>query len=83
MTNGLEKAKNGWGWIKNSPKWHYFDAKSGVSACRKWMRLGALNDLEDSNDNSADNCRACQQKVAKIRAETSRLQSIDTGGGGA
>ncbi len=62
-------AERGWGYLSNSPKWHYFDRKTGMSICGKWLRLGSMNDLEDNNDGSADNCRACQRKVQALRAK--------------
>jgi hypothetical protein len=58
----------GWGYLRNSPKWHYFDKLTAMSACGKWMRLGSMNDLDDSNDGSVDNCKACQRKVKTMRA---------------
>lgn len=65
MSTGAER---GWGYLRSSPKWHYFDKTTAMSACGKWMRLGSMNDLEDANDDSADNCKACQRKVQAMRS---------------
>lgn len=64
--------KQGWGYLKNSPKWHYFDAATAMSACGRWMRLGSMDGLEDSGDNSPDNCKQCRAKVLKARAALSQ-----------
>lgn len=54
----------GWGFPANSRKAHYF--VDGRSLCGKWMYFGSL---EDSNDNSSDNCTACKKAVQKLRAK--------------
>jgi len=54
----------GWGWITNSPKWHYF--VDGRSLCGKWIGLG---ELEQGNDGSPDNCTACKRALEKRRAK--------------
>lgn len=51
-------AREGWGKLSNTAKWHYFSS-GGVSLCRKWMALGNLP-LEQGNNDSTDNCRACR-----------------------
>ena len=56
-------AKEGWGWLHNSTKWHYF--REGRSLCGKWMMLGSGDDLETGNYNSPDNCKGCKNKLAK------------------
>jgi len=57
--------KQGWTYLYNSPKWHYFDSENGGrSLCGRWM-LFSLGDLESGNDNSPDNCKACAKKLAK------------------
>ena len=55
-----EKLKEGWGYLINSTKWHYF--RNGRSLCGKW---GILSDkaLELGNDDSPDNCKACKKKL--------------------
>jgi hypothetical protein len=49
--------QEGWAFLYNSPKWHYFDA-NGHSLCKKWMTFAA--DREQGNDGSPDNCKACK-----------------------
>jgi hypothetical protein len=59
----MEK-KEGWTWLINSTKWHYF--KDRQSLCGKFLLLGNI-ELEQGNDNSPDNCKACIKKLEKIR----------------
>jgi len=54
--------KEGWGYIHNSPKWHYFI--DGRSLCGRWLSLG-LGKLEQGSDSSPDNCKACRRKLEK------------------
>ena len=56
----------GWGWLSNSKKWHYFIG--GRSLCGKWLGLG-LGELEQGNDKSPDNCAACSRAVVKRKAK--------------
>lgn len=58
--------KEGWTWLKNSRKWHYFVDKR--SLCGKWQVV-ADDDLEQGNDDSPDNCAACKRKLAARTAE--------------
>lgn len=55
----------GWGWIKNSPKWHYFI--DGRSLCGRWAYFD--RELEQENDESPDNCTACKKALAKRKAK--------------
>lgn len=52
----------GWNWLVNSTKWHYF--RGGRSLCGGWLGLG-LMDYEQGNDGSPDNCKACRKKLEK------------------
>jgi hypothetical protein len=54
----------GWAWLFNARKWHYFVAEK--SLCGKWMTLGRSR--EQGNDDSPDNCAGCR-KVLKSRQE--------------
>ena len=56
----------GWGWLLNSTKWHYFLA-DGKSMCGKWLRL-SNDDQEQGNDDSPDNCAACRKKLKARKA---------------
>lgn len=60
----------GWMWLQNSPKWHYFVDEPGLirSLCR---RFGAfiLVDLEQGNDGSESNCAGCKRALQKRRAK--------------
>lgn len=57
-----EKNKEGWTYLTNSPKWHYF--RNGQSLCKKYALL-MMPDLEVGNNNSPDNCKACQRQLSK------------------
>jgi precorrin-2 methylase len=54
--------KEGWTWLINSKKWHYF--RNGISLCGKFMNLGNPN-LEQGNNESSDNCAACKKMILK------------------
>lgn len=60
--NKMNQVHRGWGFPLNSKKAHYFI--NGQSLCHKWLYLGAL---EDTNDDSPDNCAVCRRKLLKIR----------------
>jgi len=49
----------GWGWPEAAKKAHYF--RGAFSLCRAWMFAGRR---EQGNDDSPDNCKACQKKLA-------------------
>lgn len=61
----MEKNKEGWTWLQNSPKWHYF--VDGRSLCRRFMLFGNP-ELEQGKDESPDNCAACMKALLKHRA---------------
>lgn len=52
----------GWTWLFNSRKWHYF--RNGRSVCGRYAILGA-GDFEQGNDTSPDNCAQCRKVIAK------------------
>ena len=56
------KNKEGWTWLTNAIKWHYF--REGQSLCKKYMLLGS-GELELGNNNSPDNCAACKKVLIK------------------
>jgi hypothetical protein len=62
----MSKCRKGWGYLSNSPKWHYFD-EDGRSLCGRYARFDGNMHSEDFNDTSSDNCAACRKKLAKIR----------------
>ena len=73
MNPQFKEPKNGWGFPANSRKAHYFI--DGRSLCGKWFFLGTL---EDSNDDSSDNCTACKKALQKLRAKE-LVQSLKEG----
>lgn len=50
---GSDKKPEGWSWLINSRKDHYF--VSGRSLCGRWMRL-SNSDLSDSSSNKCERC---------------------------
>lgn len=58
----LTTRSEGWGFISNSRKWHYYQS-NGHSLCRKFMKFTS-HDLEQGNDDSADNCTECKRRRA-------------------
>ena len=54
--------KEGWTWLSNSRKWHYF--VDNRSLCGKFGLLSSPK-LEQGNDTSPDNCMACRKKLEK------------------
>lgn len=55
-------AKEGWTWLHNATKWHYF--VDGKSLCGKWA-LWKDGELEQGNDNSPSNCLTCWRKLQR------------------
>jgi len=55
----------GWTYLYNSPKWHYF--RDGRSLCGKWMTFS--KELERREIDSPDNCVACKKKRDKELAK--------------
>ena len=64
----MAEDRRGWGWPADAKKAHYFILKYGeqwnTSLCDRWAYGG---NLEDSNDDSPDNCKACLRKLKKMR----------------
>lgn len=60
----------GWGWPSNSPKAHYFPAKSYMSLCGTWMYASTAR--QDANDASPDNCKRCARAVLKLRVSEAK-----------
>lgn len=59
----MDEKKEGWTWLSNSKKWHYFH--DGRSLCRRWAHLGSDDVLKQGNDDSSDNCVVCCKKLKK------------------
>jgi hypothetical protein len=67
--------KEGWTYLLNSRKWHYFTDEENKSLCGKFMLL-SLPELEQGNDESPDNCAACKRALAKRKGTLNK--SLDT-----
>ncbi len=65
-----EKEKEGWTWLINSTKWHYF--RNSRSLCGKFALLSSTS-LEQGNDNSPDNCAPCKRALLKEKAKTVKV----------
>ena len=57
------QATEGWTWLYNSRKWHYF--RDGNSLCRKWSLLRHPSDRYSGDTDSPDNCAECARRRAK------------------
>jgi len=54
--------KEGWTWLVNSKKWHYF--KEARSLCGKFVLFKKpVDGFETGNNDSKDNCIACNKKL--------------------
>ena len=58
----MNKTKEGWTWLSNATKWHYF--RNGQSLCKKYGIFGP-GDLELGNNDSPDNCVQCRKILIK------------------
>jgi hypothetical protein len=56
--------EEGWGYLLQSRKWHYFGT-DGRSLCGRYLMLNCT--LETGNDNSPDNCPPCVKALNKRR----------------
>ena len=54
--------KEGWTFLFNSPKWHYF--REGRSLCGRFLLLGSP-ELEKGNDDSVSNYVGCKRKLER------------------
>lgn len=57
--------KTGWGLIQGAKKYHYFDTE-GRSLCGRVLKFTDAG-LEDSNDESPDNCAECKRRIKAWR----------------
>lgn len=68
------------GWWNPKPlaansKWH-FVRQDGATLCGRWLFLRGT--IEHGNDGSADNCRQCKNRLAKLQQEKQREQQQRT-----
>lgn len=70
--------KEGWTWLINSTKWHYF--VNSKSLCGKWMIL-ADGDLVERDLRHTDLCRRCKRsfiaRQAKAGNEKQKTEGLD------
>jgi hypothetical protein len=65
--NAQPYMREGWTWLMNSRKWHYFTSARNQSLCGGFMLLVLPEELQQGNDSSPDNCKACARKILKIK----------------
>lgn len=62
----------GWTFLVNATKWHYF--RNSRSLCGKWMYLGDDADLEQGKLQSPDNCEACRKRrIRELAKENKKI----------
>ncbi len=62
----MNKPTEGWKWLFNATKWHYF--VDHESLCGRWGTF-TMNELEQGNDKSPDNCKMCRRKLKARQAK--------------
>lgn len=62
----MKKLTEGWKWLMNATKWHYFVDHD--SLCGRWGTF-TMDDLEQGNDKSPDNCKMCRRKLKARQAK--------------
>lgn len=63
------KVREGWTWLHNATKWHYFSSdRDNRSLCNRYMLLALPAELEQGNEGSPSNCKACLRALQKRRA---------------
>lgn len=68
-------SKEGWVWLINANKRHYF-TEDYRSLCGRWM-VFSLADLQQGNDASPDNCKACQKALKRLQEKRDRGKTFD------
>lgn len=65
-----QKLTEGWAWLFGcGEKWHYFVNQE--SLCGKYIKF-TKGGLEQGNDNSPDNCKACRKKLERCNQQESK-----------
>lgn len=54
-----EQPKEGWNWLENSTREHYF-LENGKSMCRKWLNLGSTRTATPTTKPA---CADCQRRL--------------------
>ena len=60
MSDHETERLEGWTWLHNSPKWHYF--RKGRSLCGRWGLFLVGEPMDPEDKDSPDNCKACWRK---------------------
>ena len=60
-----EQRAEGWTWLSNSRKWHYFIRADGRSLCGKYLLFKVPDELEADDGPSVDNCAGCVKALRK------------------
>lgn len=67
-TLSADQIAEGWTWLSNSRKWHYFTRADGRSLCGKYLLFKVPDELETDNRPSVDNCAGCVKALRKRKA---------------
>jgi len=60
------KPSEGWTWLYNTPKWHYFINQE--SLCKRWILFTKGAYLEpDMKSHRGEYCKICQKKLKAMR----------------
>lgn len=60
------RPKEGWTWLYNTPKWHYFVDQE--SLCRRWILFSGGAFLEPNmRSNRIGYCKTCEKKLKAMR----------------
>jgi hypothetical protein len=65
----------GWTYLCNSPKWHYF--RAGRALCGRFLLLGKPA-LEQGMDDHSENCMGCRRKREKETKSATTKDVKDT-----
>jgi hypothetical protein len=57
--------REGWTWLWNSRKWHYFTSEHNTSLCGRFMLLVLPENLHQGDDYSLDNCATCKRALKR------------------
>ncbi len=68
LVNNDTLQQEGWGWLGNATKWHWFIRSTRRSLCGRWMFLDARMELEADGEASNKDCVECRRRLARKEA---------------
>ena len=63
VTDDAKVPAEGWTWLRNSRKWHYFERKTGRSLCGGYLLFSVPEDLEADTGPSKEDCAGCRRAL--------------------